>query len=247
MHIFLALGQLPRIVGVIPLPATARLSSVLFHFFEITAITLGALGGALALRREQGAPYDTIGLLGLGLISGVGGGVVRDVLLGDGPPLALQHPSYLAYALCGAGAAILFGRNVGPRLLATMNIVDALALGLFTVAGSTRALSYGLGFLPCLVLGVTTAVGGGALRDVFSGHVPATFKEGELYALVSTVSAATFLGVQHLAIPVNRAAIIGTLTGFGLRLLAIRYGWRTRALGVLPLIQRTRTRLGRTR
>ena len=231
MHLSHALAalQLPRVLPNIPLPAPARLSAVFFHYFEIAAISLGAL----ALRRERKSPYDVIGLLGLGLISGVGGGVVRDVLLGDGPPLALQHPSYLAYALCGAAIAILFGHNVGPRMLATMNVVDALALGLFTVTGSTRAMSYGLGFLPCLVLGVTTAVGGGALRDLFSGRAPATFKEGELYALVATTSAAIFLCVQRLGVPVNRAAVIGTVVGFGLRLLAIRYGWRTRAVGVL--------------
>ena len=77
-------------------------------------------------------------------------------------------------------------------------------------------------------------MGGGALRDVFSGRAPATFREGELYALVSTVAASVFLGVQRLNVPVNRAAIIGTIVGFGLRLLAIRYGWRTRAVGELP-------------
>ena len=230
----LACLQFSHVVTQIPLPRPARISSVLFLFFEIAAISLGALGGALSLRRERRSRYDVIGLLGLGLISGVGGGVVRDILLGDGPPLALQHPSYLAYALCGAAAAIFFGRSVGPRMLATMNVVDALALGLFTVAGSTRAMSFGLGFLPCLVLGVTTAVGGGALRDVFSGRAPATFREGELYALVSTVAASVFLGVQRLGVPVNRAAVIGTIVGFGLRLLAIRYGWRTRAVGALP-------------
>ncbi len=235
MHLLDALAalQLPRVLPNLAIPAPARISAVFFHYFEIAAISLGALGGALALRRERKSPYDVIGLLGLGLISGVGGGVVRDVLLGDGPPLALLHPSYLAYALCGAAVAILFGQNVGPRLLATMNVVDALALGLFTVAGSTRAMSYGLGFLPCLVLGVTTAVGGGALRDLFSGRAPATFKEGELYALVATTSAAIFLCVQRLGVPVNHAAVIGTVVGFGLRLLAIRYGWRTRAVGVL--------------
>ena len=225
--------QLTRSLPPLPLPHPARISAVVFHFFEIAAISLGALGGALALRRERKSPYDVIGLLGLGLISGVGGGVVRDVLLGDGPPLALQHPSYLAYALCGAAVAILFGHSVGPRMLATMNVVDALALGLFTVAGSTRAMNYGLGFLPCLVLGVTTAVGGGALRDLFSGRAPATFKEGELYALVSTTAAAIFLSVQQLGVPVSRAAVIGTVVGFGLRLLAIRYGWRTHAVAWL--------------
>jgi uncharacterized membrane protein YeiH len=163
----------------------------------------------------------------------VGGGMLRDVLLGDGPPLALQHPSYLAYALLGAAAAILFGHNVGARLLALMNIVDALALGLFTIAGCTRAQTYGLGFLPSLMLGVTTAVGGGSLRDLLSGKSPAVFKEGELYALVSTLAAAVFLGIQQLGVPAGRAAGIGTTVGFGLRLLAIRYGWRTRAVGAI--------------
>ncbi len=233
LHNALTLLQLPRVLPSLPSLPPARISAVFFRFFEIAAISLGSLGGVLALRRERRSPYDVIGLLGLGLISGVGGGVVRDVLLGDGPPLALQHPSYLAYALTGAAVAILFGRSVGPRTMAIMSIVDALSLALFTVAGSTRAMSFGLGFLPCLVLGVTTAVGGGALRDVFSGRAPATFKEGELYALVSTVAAAMFLGVQHLGVPVNRAAIIGTVVGFGLRLLAMRFGWRTHAVGGL--------------
>ncbi|AFL88972.1 putative membrane protein [Terriglobus roseus DSM 18391] len=227
------IGQFPQIVERIPLPPRAIISQVFFHYFEIAAISLGALGGALSLRRDRSSTYDVIGLLGLGLLSGVGGGIIRDVLLGDGPPLALQHPSYLAYALCGATIAIVFGHTVGPRMLAFMNIVDALALGLFTVAGSTRAMNAGLGFLPCLMLGVATAVGGGSLRDLFSGRSPAIFQEGELYALVATFSAAAFLGVQRIGVPVNRAAGIGTLVGFGLRLLAIRYGWRTRAVRIL--------------
>jgi uncharacterized membrane protein YeiH len=212
----------------------ARITSVFFRFFEIAAILLGALGGTLAVRRERRSRYDVIGLLGLGLISGVGGGVVRDILLGDGPPLALEHPSYLAWALCGAAAAILFGHAVGQRMLAFMNVVDALALGLFTIAGCTRALHAGLGFLPCLVLGVITAEGGGALRDVFSNRYVATFQEGELYAFVAALAAATFLGVQYLGIPEARAAGIGTFVGFALRLLAIRFGWRTRAIETIP-------------
>jgi uncharacterized membrane protein YeiH len=232
-HAASLIAYLPRIVPGLPLPP-ARITSVFFRTVEIAAIVLGALGGALAVRRERRSRYDAIGLLGLGLISGVGGGVVRDVLLGDGPPLALLHPSYLAYALCGAAAAILFGHVVGPRLLALMNVVDALALGLFTIAGSTRAQHAGLGFLPCLMLGVITAVGGGALRDLFSNRAIATFQEGELYALVATIAAATFLGVQLMGVPENRAAAIGTFVGFALRLLAIRYGWRTRAVAVIP-------------
>lgn len=235
MHSLHALTcQVLQVGPTIPLPLhPQQISSVFFRFFEIAAISLGALGGVLSLRRDHTSRYDVIGLLGLGLLSGVGGGLVRDIMLGDGPPLALLHPSYLAYALAGAAIAIFFGHTVGPRMLAFMNIVDALALAFFTTAGSTRAMNAHLGFLPCLMLGVTTAVGGGALKDLFSGRTPATFQEGELYALVATFAAAAFLGLARIGVPVNHAASIGTTIGFVLRLLAIRYGWRTLAIGAL--------------
>ncbi len=211
----------------IPIPPAARLSSTLFHFFEITAIVLGALGRGLASRRDRRSRFDYTGIIGLGLISGVGGGITRDILLNEGPPLSLQHPSYLAYAILGAALSLLVGRSIGPRALAFMSFVDALALGFYTVAGATRAMNAGLGFLPCLLLGVLTAVGGGSLRDIFTGQAPRVFQEGELYALVSATAALLFLGLQKLDVDVTRAATIGTLAGFGLRMFAIRYGWRT--------------------
>lgn len=211
----------------IPIPQAARLSSTVFHFFEITAIVLGALGGGLVSRRDRRIRFDDTGIIGLGLISGVGGGIVRDLLLNEGPPLSLQHPSYLAYAILGAALSLIFGRSIGPRMLALMSAVDALALGFFTVAGSTRAMNAGLGFLPCLLLGVITAVGGGSLRDIFSGQSPKVFQEGELYALVSAAAALVFLLLQKLGVSSSEAATAGTLAGFGLRMLAIRYGWRT--------------------
>lgn len=223
MHLAIAITRLP-----LPLPGVARLSSTAFHFFEITAIVLGALGGALAARRDRRSRFDFIGILGLGLISGVGGGITRDILLNGGPPLSLEHPSYLAYAILGAALALLLGRSIGPRTLGLMHVVDALSLGFFTVAGATRAMNAGLGFLPCLLLGIITAVGGGSLRDIFSGQPPRIFQEGELYALVSGISALLFLSVQRIGVSVDRAAIIGTVAGFGLRMLAVRYGWRTR-------------------
>ena len=220
------LGPLPLV-----LPHAARISSTLFHFFEITAIVLGALGGALATRRERRYRFDYTGVIGLGLISGVGGGITRDILLNEGPPLSLAHPSYLAYAMLGAALSLLLSRALSRRILWLMTVVDALALGFFTVAGATRAMNAGLGFLPCLLLGVITAVGGGSLRDLFSGHPPRVFQEGEWYALVSATAALIFLAVQRLDVDVNHAATIGTLTGFGLRMLAVRYGWRTQFAG----------------
>lgn len=219
--------HLAAVILPIPLPPAARISSTLFHFFEITAIILGALGGGLASRRDRRSRFDFTGIVGLGLISGVGGGITRDILLNEGPPLSLQHPSYLAYAITGAALSLILGRSIGPRVFALMSVVDALALGFFTVAGATRAMNAGLGFLPCLLLGVITAVGGGSLRDIFAGRSPNVFQEGELYALVSATAALVFLLLQKLGVPVSQAATAGTLTGFGLRMLALRFGWRT--------------------
>lgn len=218
----------------VALPHAARISSSLFHALEYSSLALGAFGGALEARRDPQNRYDLIGVLGLGLISGVGGGISRDVLLGNGPPLALQNPFYLSLALAGALFAVLFGQSVGTRMNLLMLIIDAAGLGLFTVAGASRALNEGLGFLPCLLLGVTTAVGGGSLRDVFSGRSPRIFGAGELYAVVSTLAAAIFLLLTRSGVPFNRAATIATVSGFLIRLLAVRFGWRTSAVNTLP-------------
>ena len=213
-----------------PLPHAARLSSQFFHLIEFAGVALGALGGAMVVRRDHLYRYDFIGILGLGLISGVGGGIARDILLGDGPPLALLNPIYLALSIGGAGLALFFSKNVGKHLLTLMHVIDAAGLGLFTIAGATRAQNSGLGFLPCLLLGVTTAVGGGSLRDVFTGRTPQIFQEGELYALVSAVAAAVFLIAQKLGVPVSTSASIASFTGFILRLAAVHFGWRTKAV-----------------
>jgi uncharacterized membrane protein YeiH len=226
------IGDLPGIPAA--LPDRAHLSASLFRTLETSSIILGALGGALAVRRDTSYRYDFTGVLGLGLISGVGGGIARDVLLGDGPPLALQHPHYLALALAGAALALFFGNMVGHRMQTVMLVVDAAGLGFYTVAGATRALNAGLGFLPCLLLGITTAVGGGSLRDLFSGHPPSIFQEGELYALVSAFAALVFLSLHQAGVPINVATGVATGVGFALRLLAVRFGWRTQAVDRIP-------------
>lgn len=216
------------------IPHGAFLSQSLFHAIEYGSLVLGAFGGALLARRDRAYKYDFTGVLGLGLISGVGGGLARDVLLGDGPPLALQNPLYLALALLGAALALFFGRAVGQRILTLIMVVDAAGLGLFAVAGTARAMGYGLGFLPCLLLGVTTAVGGGSLRDVFSGKPPRIFGAGELYAIVAAFVSVLFLTLIHCGLSSETASGVASVSGFVLRLLAVRFGWKTSAVNAIP-------------
>lgn len=200
----------------------------LFSLIDFLAVFAGALGGAIEARNDRQHAFDIVGVLGLGFVSALGGGICRDVLIGHGPPLAFQDPRYLILALAGAAAGVVVSLRIAGRIRLLLLLVDAVALGLFAVAGATRGMNAGLTAFPALLLGITTAVGGGALRDVLSGHTPRIFERGELYAIVATVAAAVFLTAVSAGIARPAATAAGSLTGFVLRILAVRFGWRTR-------------------
>jgi len=202
----------------------------LFTLIDYSGVLVGALGGALAARRDTKFNFDYVGVLGLGLISGVGGGIARDVLIQNGLPLALDNPRYLYLALTGALIGLLFGSSVGAKMRRAMLVIDALALGFFAIAGATRAQDAGLGLLPCLLLGVMTAVGGGSIRDVFSGRTPSVFERGEPYATAAATSALLFLLMLHFGVAASVATPIGIVACFVMRLAGVRFKWRTRAV-----------------
>ncbi len=212
-------------------------ASQLFSVVEFSGVVVGALGGALEVKRTSRYDYDVIGLLGLAFLSALGGGILRDVLLGNGPPLAFQDTYYLLDALLGAILALLlmrFSRNfdattgeVSGSLRRFLIVIDAAALGLFSVAGTTRAVNDGLTILPALLLGVTTAVGGGSLRDVFTGRTPRIFERGEPYAIASIFSVLAFFACEWLHFSRTASTIVAIAAGFLLRILSLRYRWRT--------------------
>ncbi|MFP5281866.1 MAG: trimeric intracellular cation channel family protein [Actinomycetes bacterium] len=177
------------------------------------------LGGSVA-RQER---FDPIGFGALAIVSGLGGGLVRDVLLQTGPPVALVNPAYLAIALAGAGLAFLLHfEHRAWRLV--FPYVDALALGCWAAVGAQKALLSGLAWLPSLLLGVVTAVGGGVIRDLAVGRRPTVFGGNTLYAtcalLASGVAVAgTLIGHSQ------EAALLATVLGAASCLLARRRGW----------------------
>lgn len=199
-----------------------------FTAIDFGGVFAGALGGAFAAKQNERYQYDFVGVLGLGLMSALGGGVARDVMIGHGPPLAFQDVRYLLVALCGALLGLWISTQ-GKGLRRTLIVVDAAGLGFFAVAGSARAMGAGLGFLPAMLLGITTAVGGGSLRDVFSGRTPKVFERGEPYAIVAALSSLVFLVAGRWLGAGNAATVLGCATGFGLRIAAIRLRWRTSA------------------
>ena len=212
------------------LPINKLPNDQLFFIIDVLGVFVGALGGALAAIRDTRYRYDLVGVTGLALASALGGGVTRDLILQQGPPLAFVDVRYLMTALGGAIVSMIFASHIGRSTERAIIVIDAAALGLFAVSGSTRALNAGLRALPALLLGGVTAVGGGSIRDVLSGRTPKIFERGELYAIAAAFGSAAFLLCDRLGFSREISTLVGTLCGFGLRLLALRFHWQTRAV-----------------
>lgn len=201
----------------------------LFTIIDFLAICAGALGGAAETARDEREHYDIVGVIGLGLVAALGGGVTRDLLLGRGAPLAFIDVRYLFFALGGAFLGLLLHREFN-RIAPALLFIDAAALGLYAVAGSTRAVDAGLTTLPALLLGAITAAGGGAIRDVIAGRRPSIFLPGQPYVLVALLASAVFLGFRAAGFSAQWCTIAGCSTGFAFRMLAVKTGFSTSAV-----------------
>jgi uncharacterized membrane protein YeiH len=201
-----------------------------FSVVEFSGVAAGALAGALEARRNRTYHYDLIGVLGLALITALGGGITRDILIQKGPPLAFLDVRYMAVALGAGLVALLFGGIAGPRMLRLIWIADAASLGLFSVAGVSRALNAGLPILAALILGLITAVGGGSLRDVLMGRTPRVFERGEPYTIAALLAVLVFLGGDRLGWDRSLSTAVGAGSGLVLKLLAARFQWKTPAV-----------------
>jgi uncharacterized membrane protein YeiH len=145
------------------------------------------------------------------------------VLLQHGPPIALTDYAYLATAF--AGAAVSFVARVdGHTWQRTWPLVDAVALGTWAAAGAQKTLAVGLGWLPAIILGTVTAVGGGAVRDIVLRRVPGVLGGNTLYATCAIVSSAVLVSLSGLGHP-NAAIVASVLVGAGLCLVARWRGW----------------------
>ena len=203
-------------------------------YFDLGATFLYALTGALVAIRRQ---YDIVGLFVLALVSGVGGGLIRDaVFIESGPPLAMKDERYLYAVIAGCLAAAFFGHRM-DRLQRSFLLADALGLGAYAVVGVSRSLSVGLPVSAAIMAGVVNASGGGLLRDILVRDEPLLFKPGQLYVLAALLGAGLFtLLVVCFATPVKTSGILAVSATFVFRLLAMTFNWKTGAIArrILP-------------
>jgi uncharacterized membrane protein YeiH len=178
-----------------------------------------AVNGALTALRV--ARLDIVGIVALGMITALGGGIIRDVLLDSLPPATFVDWRYLVVAASGGLVAFAFDRHL-ERLNTPITVLDAAGLSLFAVTGATKAMELGFGPAQAVILGAITGVGGGTLRDVLVRQVPSVLSSG-LYAIPALIGAAaavlaTLLGIYGLAAGIAAAALC-----FGIRMVGVHY------------------------
>jgi len=179
-----------------------------------------ALSGATAGARRR---LDIFGVLVLSFVAANSGGIVRDLLIGATPPAAISDWRYLAVSLL-AGVVIFFWYPIINRLQSPVLFFDAVGLALFCVAGSQKALVFGLEPMMAALLGMLTGIGGGIARDVLLSNVPGVFRS-DIYAVAALAGASVVVIGHVLGWPTTITACAGAALCLGLRLAAIRYGW----------------------
>jgi uncharacterized membrane protein YeiH len=203
-------------------------SALLIFSLQMAATMFCAVGGALAAGRKR---LDVVGVVFVSFVAAVGGGSLRDLLLDRNPVFWLAQPSYLTASLVAGALTWLFIRRwrAADRFL---TYVDAFGLALFTISGIQIAQEMSQSTLICLVMGVITGVAGGLLRDLLCGEIPSVFKGGELYASAALIGGAVFFLAAALGANARICALAGATAIIGLRLAALRLGWRLPVLEI---------------
>jgi uncharacterized membrane protein YeiH len=194
-------------------------NATLLHAIYLVAIVAEAMSGAImAMRRGM----DLFGICMIGTVTALGGGSIRDVLLGHYPLSWVGHPQYLLLTIGAAIVTAMVARHL-HRLRTVFLLVDALGLVAFSVIGCDIARAAGMHPGIVVLAGVITGVFGGLLRDVLCNQIPMVLQR-EFYATVSLFAGALYVGLLWLK--VDSAPLIALGAGFVLRLLAIRFHWK---------------------
>ena len=195
--------------------------SPLLVTFELVGIFVFAISGALVAVRKE---LDIFGVIVLAGATGLGGGFLRDVLIGATPPGALDDWRYLCVPVAAGVTTFVFHPTLG-RMERVVSIFDAAGIALFCVTGALKALDYGLSPLPAALMGMLTGIGGGILRDLLASRVPVIFSS-ELYATPALAGAAWAVLAHEQGWSLAVVALPAMVVCFGWRVLAITRNWR---------------------
>jgi uncharacterized membrane protein YeiH len=197
--------------------------------FDLAATAVFAVEGASA---AVNANLDVFGVLVLGFVTALGGGIIRDLLIGDVPPAAFRDQRYMATALVGALVAFAIFAPISSAPHWLLTVLDAGGLSLFAVSGAGKALDFGANDLTAMICGVVTATGGGAIRDILLNITPAVLRVS-VYASAALFGVVVMVVGLRLGQPRGRMMVVGGLACLVLRLLAAWQHWNLPHAGSL--------------
>ncbi len=205
---------------------------------DLVAVGVGSLQGAMFASGFRDRRLDLLGIAIIGVATGLGGGLLRDLLL-NVTPVALQSNWYLPSTVVAALAGMLLVR-LFRRLDPVITFLDALTIGLFGAIGASKAIALGLPEVPAIFVGVVAAVGGSVLRDVLLNLPIALMHVGSLYAVAAGAGTVVLVVLIDFGVPLTVAAVVCVVATLVIRLLAVRFGWslpEQRELGRLPRVR----------
>lgn len=193
----------------------------MIYVFELLGVVVFGASGALAAGRKR---MDLMGVFVLAVVTAIGGGTIRDVLLDRHPVFWIADPTFLLGGVAGAGLTMLLART-RPLPASSLAIADALGLALFTVGGVQIAQQAGVGGIVAVLMGTITGSAGGVIRDVLAAEIPMVFRRGYLYASAAIAGGAAYLLLEAAGLPWPVPSLGGMVLIVGLRIGSIARGW----------------------
>lgn len=193
---------------------------MLFYTLDIIGTIAFAVSGALTAIEKR---FDIFGIAIIAICTAMGGGTLRDVMIGNTPVFWMVDLQYFYIVLLSVFTTFLFHKHLNKSRKSLM-LFDTIGLGIFTLIGIQKGLYIGLHPMVCILLGTITASFGGVIRDVLCGEAPIIFHK-EIYATASIIGGGVFFLLRALELPMDIDYIITIATIISIRLLALKYHW----------------------
>ncbi|GAA4465821.1 trimeric intracellular cation channel family protein [Nemorincola caseinilytica] len=189
------------------------------YLLELTGTGLFAISGAIAANKKS--KPDWFGVTFIGFITSIGGGSIRDILLGSYPLSWVADEKRIYVIIAGIVFTSLFF-NVLLRLRKTLFIFDSLGIAMFTILGTEKALAYHVAPFIAAIMGMFSAIMGGVMRDVLTNEIPVIFRK-EIYASACLAGALVYLALNTMDLSRNMCLLVSVSVIFGIRVVAVKY------------------------
>lgn len=192
----------------------------MFHLLDLIGTMAFAISGALTAMHKK---LDPFGVLIIAFVTAVGGGTLRDVLIGQTPVGWMLHLEYVYIIVIGYSLAIFFGKKL-EKLRISLLLFDTIGLGVFTLIGLEKGILIGLHPLICIALGTMTACFGGVIRDILCTEIPVIFRK-EIYATICILGGIVFFILKKMNLENDILYLIPSLVIITVRLMAVKFKW----------------------